>query len=286
MQEPEASNTITEEKPPISRRRILRTRTITGIIFGAFVMGSLVAGLPGILFLLFLVGVFCASEYFKMWMQYLGVGRNALLSISLMAPMAMAFLEVQAVHVLLAMVSLLVFSVNLFTRRVTRILTGTEAALWITGIFLIGLPVAFGTLLSLNVANGPVRILYLVLSIWCFDVFAYLGGTLVGRHKLAPSISPGKTIEGAIIGAIFTFALNYFFCSVDTSVTFREMVGLATIVVVFGQFGDLVESSHKRIAGIKDSGQLLPGHGGIWDRFDSLLGTLPAAYLYYTFMPL
>ncbi|ABJ67941.1 Phosphatidate cytidylyltransferase [Pediococcus pentosaceus] len=127
---------------------------------------------------------------------------------------------------------------------------------------------------------GLGMLMYLLLTVWSTDSGAYLVGRKIGKTKLAPQISPNKTWEGSIGGTIVAVIVGIIF-----SVTGLIHYGiLATILMtlflsIAGQLGDLVESSLKRYYGVKDSGRILPGHGGILDRFDSLLLVLPMAYL-------
>lgn len=127
---------------------------------------------------------------------------------------------------------------------------------------------------------GLGMLMYLLLTVWSTDSGAYLVGRKIGKTKLAPQISPNKTWEGSIGGTIVAVIVGIIF-----SVTGLIHYGiLATILMtlflsIAGQLGDLIESSLKRYYGVKDSGRILPGHGGILDRFDSLLLVLPMAYL-------
>jgi phosphatidate cytidylyltransferase len=118
----------------------------------------------------------------------------------------------------------------------------------------------------------------ILLLTWSLDVFAYFGGKYLGKHKLWERISPKKTWEGAIIGALCTMALAVTFEYVWPQTWSWLVVG--GIVSVFSQLGDLVESMYKRGLSLKDSGGILPGHGGILDRFDGMLITLPMIYLF------
>ena len=110
--------------------------------------------------------------------------------------------------------------------------------------------------------------------IWSSDTFAYLSGKNFGKHKLFPSVSPKKTIEGFIGGLLGAVLVAVCF-SLYSVKSIWEWIGIALILVVFGTFGDLIESKFKRIAGVKDSGTILPGHGGFLDRLDSLIFTAP-----------
>ena len=126
--------------------------------------------------------------------------------------------------------------------------------------------------------------------LWVNDAGAYICGSLLGRHKLFPRISPGKSWEGSIGGAILVvlvalaiphlLPLIIFSSSSLLPLSSIEYIGLGLVVVVFGTWGDLVESLFKRTLGIKDSGHILPGHGGMLDRFDSTLMAVPAAVVY------
>ena len=133
--------------------------------------------------------------------------------------------------------------------------------------------VAFNTLLPLSI----------FIFLWVNDSGAYCVGSLIGRHKLFPRISPGKSWEGSVGGAVFVLAAAYaisYFLDQQQMLSMPEWLGLGLVVVIFGTWGDLVESLFKRTLGVKDSGNILPGHGGMLDRFDSSLLAIPAAVIY------
>jgi len=146
-------------------------------------------------------------------------------------------------------------------------------------------------------ASGIHFVWFIPLSVfvflWINDAGAYICGSLLGKHKLFPRISPGKSWEGSIGGGILVILaavlISHLLSSDTSSSTFQlppstlstlEWMGLGLVVVVFGTWGDLVESLFKRTLGIKDSGHILPGHGGMLDRFDSTLMAVPAAVVY------
>lgn len=122
-----------------------------------------------------------------------------------------------------------------------------------------------------------------VFMVWGGDIFAYFGGKSFGKRKLAPDISPNKTLEGFISGYIGCFAglaIAIYLLPIDTELTLTLALPLILLVGTFGPVGDLIESKIKRKAGVKDSSNLLPGHGGFFDRFDALLLAAPAVYIY------
>ena len=157
------------------------------------------------------------------------------------------------------------------------------------------------------VANGALYLLFLMLLVWCGDISAYYVGRAVGKHKLTPRVSPGKTWEGAagsVLGAVVLGLLLFHFISPiangfrgihllgaplsDGEVKASFALAPVWLVVLFAvcvnvaaQLGDLVESALKRGAGVKDSGTLLPGHGGVLDRIDALLFALPVGLIFY-----
>jgi phosphatidate cytidylyltransferase len=129
---------------------------------------------------------------------------------------------------------------------------------------------------------------HLILSyfiiIWTYDSFAYLTGVVLGKTKLFERISPKKSWEGAIGGFVFALLAAYILSRFFNELTMYQWFVFAAITTVFGTFGDLAESLLKRSADIKDSGNILPGHGGLLDRFDAMFLAIPALYLYLQFI--
>jgi phosphatidate cytidylyltransferase len=163
-------------------------------------------------------------------------------------------------------------------------------------IYLLGyilLPFIFIIKISFGIKDyNPKIIIGLFILIWTNDTFAYLVGKSIGKHKLLERISPKKTIEGFIGGVVFAIFTGYLISKlyIKASPSFSEKsiliwTSIALIVGVFGTIGDLVESKFKRIAGIKDSGKIMPGHGGILDRLDSVIFVAPIVYLFYQLLP-
>ena len=123
--------------------------------------------------------------------------------------------------------------------------------------------------------DGALLLLFLAASVFSFDTFAYAVGRTVGRHRLAPSISPGKTWEGLVGGSAGALAAGALF-SIWVDLPASWLALLAAVVGLAGQIGDLLESALKRAVGAKDSSRLIPGHGGVLDRIDSFTTALPA----------
>lgn len=133
----------------------------------------------------------------------------------------------------------------------------------------------------------PTIILATFIFIWCSDAGAYLVGSLIGKRKLFPRISPGKSWEGSIGGCVIAvlvaLLIAHFMPMLQLPAPISsplQWAGMAVVVVIFGTWGDLIESLFKRRVGIKDSGNILPGHGGMLDRFDSTLMAVPAVVVY------
>jgi len=134
-------------------------------------------------------------------------------------------------------------------------------------------------------AIDPMLLLGFMATVWISDTAAYFSGRAFGKHKLAPNISPGKTWEGVggALAAVFIYAFLWsYFAAEETETKF--LMPLLLIIAILGIVGDLFESLMKRQAGLKDSGNVLPGHGGILDRIDALTSTLPVAVLSILFL--
>lgn len=157
-----------------------------------------------------------------------------------------------------------------------------DGAMTLFGVLYLGL--TLGTLsMTRLLPRGEWLIFFLLLVTWASDTGAYLVGTLYGRHRLAPTISPKKTVEGLVggwIAAIIAgYAARWWFLP---ELSGLDCLILATLLTIAGLWGDLAESAMKRTVGMKDSGGILPGHGGMLDRLDSLLFATPVFYYYIT----
>lgn len=152
-------------------------------------------------------------------------------------------------------------------------------------IFLIGyliLPIVIITKLPF-IENGynPKIIISIFIIIWVNDTFAFLVGKSIGKTKLFERISPKKTIEGFLGGIIFAVIASLIIAQFYIEQAPLKWLFIALIAGIFGTIGDLIESKFKRVAGVKDSGTIMPGHGGVLDRLDSIIFVAPIVYLFY-----
>lgn len=159
---------------------------------------------------------------------------------------------------------------------------------WITGFLYVTIPCLLLILMTLPKRGMAVSenwyfphvVLGMIFFIWTNDTGAYLVGSFLGKHKLYERISPGKTWEGTIGGVLLCVALSFVMVRVYPELVLKHWVVISVLVGVFGTLGDLVESMLKRVTGVKDSGNIMPGHGGALDRFDSLLFVTPFVFVY------
>lgn len=180
---------------------------------------------------------------------------------------------------------LLLSIIELFRNNGSAILNlgATLLAVFYFGIFgstLIGIREFYPNFDGLYL-NGGYLVISIIATIWICDSAAFFGGTALGKHKLFLRVSPKKSWEGAIFGfisAVLAMLLAKYL--VLDFLSLKDSIALGVILGVFGQVGDLIESLLKRDAAVKDSSNLIPGHGGIFDRFDSLLFTAPIIYMY------
>ena len=173
---------------------------------------------------------------------------------------------------------LVMFSGSVITSIVITFLLNKkikETKVFTTGIVYILTPMLYITFHeSVGTENFFKIAIWILLVVWSCDIFAYLGGRLIGGAKLAPKISPNKTWSGATAGAIATMTLSYFGISRFLQLDRMYILCITAIMIIAAIFGDLLESKAKRILSVKDSGNIIPGHGGILDRLDSLLMVL------------
>ena len=167
---------------------------------------------------------------------------------------------------------------TLFTQR-PLVETLPAAGISTSAFLLVAFPLSFAVLLHALASNGPRLLLFALVVTWAADTVAYFVGRAIGKHPLAPHISPKKTWEGSAGGMLGSLAVAYAF-SFWLKIPLHHLLIMAALGNIAGQMGDLLESACKRSAGVKDSGGLLPGHGGVLDRIDALILCIPVIWYY------
>ncbi|WP_308639277.1 phosphatidate cytidylyltransferase [Paenibacillus silvisoli] len=254
----------------------MKQRIITGVIGGAAFIFLTVLGGWFFFALLLLLAIIGFKEYTRMN----GVSATHPLSLIGFAGMLVLFIpwndfgweSPAAIHTLWFLMFLL-FTVTVLTKNAITI---DGAALMLLGALYVG----YGFHAMYEVRNADSHGLLTTCmafgAIWASDIGAYFTGRAIGKRKLWPSISPNKTIEGSIGGIVLALAIAVVFALVYPDIiTIGRALLIGLIAAVAGQLGDLIQSAYKRIRGIKDTGTLLPGHGGVLDRCDSWLIVFP-----------
>lgn len=267
------------------------TRTITGAIFVLLVVGSVIFDAKIFAALFLFVSILTQLEFYQILakrgrkpMTYVGVGVGSFLYVSLSVNALGLFGSIGNILVFLNFFLIgIIFIAELFSHSTDPF---GNIGTTLTGVLYIALP--FGLLNYLyqpviypNNFNFGILLGYF-LVLWLNDTGAYLVGSAIGKHRLFERISPGKTWEGSIGGALFAVLAAALLSNYFTGLSLLQWIMMAIIIVVFGTLGDLVESMLKRSLGIKDSGNILPGHGGLLDRFDAVLLSAPAVFVYLT----
>lgn len=271
----------------------LLRRASTAVIFVLIMLGGLYGGYYSFILLFAVITALCVWEFLYMTIDH-GKRRDWLRRILGTAfgltPFVLAFLihlKWVQINDTFVIATALLFFPFIFMAFIYELIAKSEApftnvAFIVLGMVYIGAPFALLDFIAFEGDTFYANTVFgLLLMTWLNDTGAYVTGSLIGKTKLLPRISPNKTWEGSIGGVIVTFLtaliLSYFF----TEKTTTDWLVLAGIVAVFGSIGDLIESMLKRSVGVKDSGNLMPGHGGVLDRFDAFIFMLPfaAAYL-------
>ena len=239
-------------------------------------------------FFAFVLGIGILS-YFEFWMFVMkkDIYANFFVGIiSVAVIITNSYLKFIADYPLFIIILLLLTIIELFRNKASAIINLGTSLLGILyfGMFASAL-LFIREIYKVEYTQGGLLIISMFASIWICDSAAFFGGTAFGKHKLFPRVSPNKSWEGAIFGLLFAVLTM-----VISKVLFLDflswidVITIGLIVGIIGQIGDLIESLFKRDAGVKDSSTLIPGHGGIFDRFDSLLYTAPAVLLYIKYL--
>lgn len=273
----------------------LKRRLVTAVIFVVIMLAGLFTGPYTFSLLFLLITAACLWEFLSMTLDLhtrrdkyrkvfgliLGLTPFALTTILQLGRIKEPETFIQLSSLLFSPLVFTIFIYELYSKSKEPFV---NISFMILGLFYIGIPFA---LLDFIAFDGDVFYYRIVLGLlvltWVNDTGAYLVGSQIGKTPLFPSVSPNKTWEGSIGGVVTTFIfgglLGYFF----DEIAVKHWLVLSIIVAVFGSLGDLVESMLKRSVGVKDSGDLLPGHGGVLDRFDAFIFVMPfaAAYILY-----
>ena len=264
------------------------TRIIVALLAIPFLLGlSYFGGIP---FLIFVLAIGMVSFYeFSSMVKNKNIYPCYLLGFLSVALIILnAYFNIFPIEIFLLALLPLLLIIELFRNKESAInnISSTLLGIFYTGFFtstIIGIR-EFYVDTPLSYANGGFIIITLFITLWMTDSAAYFVGSAIGKHKLFPRVSPNKSWEGAIAGFIFaiitlvvlkTFMLGF--------LSWIDIIAFGIIIGIFGQVGDLIESLIKRDAGVKDSSNIIPGHGGIFDRFDSLLFAAPILYLYMVY---
>lgn len=258
-------------------------RTVTGLIF----VGAIVGGVwlhPLVYLLVFLLVVIAGMHEFSRIIDSLGVQVREVWALLIGLSLYVLSFLIFYLHIpdywLLVVVPFIigVFITELYRKSKTPILN--IAATLLVPLY-VAVPFAFFHFLAFF--NGEYEwrlILGFFLMAWLNDIGAYVTGIMVGRHKLFPRISPAKTWEGVVGGFILTLVMAFLNFEMWGTISLVNWVVIGAIVSVLGTYGDLVESMLKRSVNIKDSGHILPGHGGVLDRFDAVFFSAPIVSCY------
>lgn len=259
------------------------TRSASGLVYCGIIVGCVLLGAPGVLLLSAILSVAACMEFAKISNELTNKTIPVLfLDIAGCFCLCLGYLGYPLVIWLAVMIARMVEQIYINSDRPLRDLAHS----FMSQIY-IGIPM--GIMAAIAWLLNPMIVLAIFILIWINDTGAFLVGCTLGRHKLFERISPKKTWEGFIGGllfclgasALFSCFCNEFFGMDALRADIGIWLGLGAIVSVFGTWGDLVESMIKRNLRIKDSGNIMPGHGGILDRIDSLLMALPTTAVYF-----
>ncbi len=266
----------------------LLIRTLSGILFVLIIVGSILLSPYAFLVVFALLTVGSLFEFHRLTnMQehvdvnkYLAMLGGAILFIS--SFLYVFVLQSYLIFFVYALFIMLVFFSELFLQKNNPI---HNIAYFLFGQIFIALPFSIlNFILYITNAFNPWLLIAMFALIWLYDSGAYLVGVSIGKHKMFPRISPKKSWEG-FVGGVVVALLSGYFCSILLKeISLIYWLLFALIVVIAGTFGDFFESLIKRKIGIKDSGTIMPGHGGLLDRFDSMLFVAPAIYMYLSLL--
>jgi phosphatidate cytidylyltransferase len=263
--------------------RIEKRKAAMAAIMIPPILFLIVVGPPVVLYLMVLLATFLGlREYYNLALpRSKSIERAVGIGLGLILSLIISFGALREISPFLVII-LLVLAVLAMAASQDLSSTVSKMGLALFGILFIGFLLAYVSLIR-SMSNGTSWVLFLIITVWTGDIFALLSGSFLGRHKLYPKISPNKTFEGlagAIVGSIIVaLAFSWFFIP---NLKIGPCILLAIGLAILGQLGDFAESMVKRSAQAKDSGTLIPGHGGMLDRLDSFLFAAP--FLHYALL--
>lgn len=262
----------------------MKTRIITGLWAGAIFVSLIVLGGSPFVILMGVLALIGLSEFTMMRNDKLTAFPFLVTALLVAFPFVLMLLERQRNMSELPMTTnqwmVLGLMLLLFWTVVTKNrFTYEDASFYfISAVYLV---IGFSSFALVRLSeDGLVKVLLVLFMIWATDSGAYFTGKAVGKTKLWPSISPNKTIEGAVGGIGSAIIVGLIYVLIEPVLPIVEVLVLAVVVSVVGQLGDLVQSAYKRQFNVKDSGHLLPGHGGILDRFDSMIAVFTVIWVF------
>jgi phosphatidate cytidylyltransferase len=222
----------------------------------------------------------CALLFvFVQWTASVGLSRGSLHEFQYFIMIRKSAIPAPAIEDVFFVFLLGVAALTLRTKR-PMVEALPAAGISSSGLILVALPLTFAVRLHGLPQDGPAILLFALVITWVGDTVAYFVGRAIGKHKLAPVLSPNKSWEGSIASILGALLVAVVF-SRWLSVPLPHLLAMAAVGNIAGQAGDLLESAYKRSAGVKDSGSLLPGHGGVLDRIDALILTIPVVWYYW-----
>ena len=265
----------------------LITRSFTGIVFVAVVIGSMLFNQVAFTILMLATTLIGLTEFAKLRPQTFSKPSD---TISLILSGFMSFMIIHLVQVQfldtqhLSLIFLIFLYISIKTLLSKPENSISKIAEFFFGLTYVVLPFALMTGFYQNETSTllPELLIGFFVILWFNDVFAYLVGSAIGRTKLYEKVSPKKTWEGTIGGVILSMLSAYFLSTLFLSLNITNWLVIGFLISIFATLGDLLESLFKRQANVKDSGNIMPGHGGVLDRFDGLLLAAPAVYVYLT----
>ena len=259
------------------------TRIISSIVSLPILLAIIYFGTPFHFFLLLEFAIFIGLYEFYRMIEKRGLGCYKWAGIILGILLSAAIFKGAYINLVIASSVIILFIIRIFEGN-TSDNTFSYVSNTIFGIVYVSFLMSYLGVIRASGDNGRELIFFVLLITWMGDTTAYYGGKGFGKHKLAPAISPKKTVEGAIIGLIGSIVGAIIAKSWFLDISILNAIAAGILIGVFGQFGDLSESIIKRNLQVKDSGGIIPGHGGILDRVDSLLFSAPVFYYYYSFI--